>query len=149
AIYPENVRRAFSKYEPNSTLAYYVVVVEEISTGRVVAAATLVIEWKFIHHASSRGRVEDVVVDKEMRGKKMGALLNRILVALAKQVIFSSGFTLSAFHSVIECRNEHAYLAQFELSFCYGVREENHVVLGKVRLLFMHKLNKIAWLLHI
>ncbi|KAL6734101.1 hypothetical protein Aduo_004677 [Ancylostoma duodenale] len=67
-------------------LAYYVVVVEDLSSGRVVGAATLVIEWKFIHQAGCRGRVEDVVVDKEMRGRKMGALLNRILVAQAKQI---------------------------------------------------------------
>ncbi|PIO63929.1 hypothetical protein TELCIR_14459 [Teladorsagia circumcincta] len=53
--------------------------------GRVVGAATLVIEWKFIHQAGCRGRVEDVVVDKEMRGKKMGALLNKVLVGLAKK----------------------------------------------------------------
>ncbi|PIO68223.1 acetyltransferase, GNAT family [Teladorsagia circumcincta] len=56
------------------------------SNGRVVGAATLVIEWKFIHQAGCRGRVEDVVVDKDMRGKKMGALLNRVLVGLAKKV---------------------------------------------------------------
>ncbi|CAJ0607790.1 unnamed protein product [Cylicocyclus nassatus] len=75
--------RSMSSTRP---LAYYVVVVENVSSGKVVAAATLVIEWKFIHEAGCRGRVEDVVVDKEMRGKKMGALLNRILVALAKQI---------------------------------------------------------------
>ncbi|ETN73562.1 acetyltransferase, GNAT family [Necator americanus] len=75
--------KSMSKTRP---LAYFVVVIEDLSTGRVVAAATLVIEWKFIHEAGCRGRVEDVVVDKEMRGKKMGALLNRILVALAKQI---------------------------------------------------------------
>ncbi|XGW12314.1 hypothetical protein V3C99_013207 [Haemonchus contortus] len=66
--------------------SYYVVVIENLSDGRVVGAATLVVEWKFIHQAGCRGRVEDVVVDKEMRGKKMGGLLNKVLVALAKKL---------------------------------------------------------------
>lgn len=56
------------------------------STTRVVGAATLVLEWKFIHSAGSRGRVEDVVVDECMRGKKLGVLLNDVLVRLAKKV---------------------------------------------------------------
>lgn len=69
----------------------------------MVAAATLVIEWKFIHRAGCRGRVEDVVVDKEMRGRKIGALLNRILVALAKQVCSSwiAGFGYWEWISVV------------------------------------------------
>ena len=66
--------------------AYYVVVIEDESSQRVVGSATLVIEWKFIHSASCRGRVEDVVIDANMRGKKLGALLNRVLVALAKNI---------------------------------------------------------------
>ena len=56
------------------------------SSQKVVGSATLVIEWKFIHSASCRGRVEDVVIDAKMRGKKLGALLNRILVTLAKNI---------------------------------------------------------------
>lgn len=52
----------------------------------MVGSASLVLEWKFIHSAGQRGRVEDVVVDASMRGKKLGALLNRILANLAAQV---------------------------------------------------------------
>ncbi|GMS84226.1 hypothetical protein PENTCL1PPCAC_6401 [Pristionchus entomophagus] len=65
---------------------YFVCVVEELDSTRVVGAATLVLEWKFIHSAGSRGRVEDVVVDESMRGKKLGVLLNDVLVRLAKQM---------------------------------------------------------------
>ncbi|KAE9416850.1 hypothetical protein Angca_006568, partial [Angiostrongylus cantonensis] len=66
--------------------SYYIVVIEDLSSGRVVGTATLVLEWKFIHRVGCRGRVEDVVVDKNFRGKKIGALLNRTLVSLAKEV---------------------------------------------------------------
>ncbi|KAJ1365775.1 hypothetical protein KIN20_026207 [Parelaphostrongylus tenuis] len=79
----EDQFKRMSKITPQ---AYYIVVIEDLSNKRVVGTATLVIEWKFIHDAGSRGRVEDVVVDKDVRGRKMGALLNRTLVALAKQI---------------------------------------------------------------
>ncbi|WKX95562.1 hypothetical protein Q1695_012204 [Nippostrongylus brasiliensis] len=82
----EEFEQRFRSMKAGSSPPYYVVVIEDLSSGRVIGAATLVIEWKFIHHAGCRGRVEDVVVDKEMRGKKLGALLNRVLVALAKKV---------------------------------------------------------------
>uniref|UniRef100_A0A7I4Y3F4 Glucosamine 6-phosphate N-acetyltransferase n=2 Tax=Haemonchus contortus TaxID=6289 RepID=A0A7I4Y3F4_HAECO len=76
----------FKSMKMCSPPSYYVVVIENLNNGRVVGAATLVIEWKFIHQAGCRGRVEDVVVDKEMRGKKMGGLLNKLLVELAKKI---------------------------------------------------------------
>lgn len=82
----EEFRNRFRSMSLGETPSYYVVVIEDVSNGRVIGAATLVIEWKFIHQAGCRGRVEDVVVDKEMRGKKLGALLNKVLVALAKKV---------------------------------------------------------------
>uniref|UniRef100_A0A914V8C9 Glucosamine 6-phosphate N-acetyltransferase n=1 Tax=Plectus sambesii TaxID=2011161 RepID=A0A914V8C9_9BILA len=63
--------------------AYYVVVIEEKKTEQVVGSATLVLEWKFIHEAGARGRVEDVVVSDEMRGRQLGKVLNQHLVALA------------------------------------------------------------------
>ena len=46
---------------------HFVVVIEDTRCSKVVANATLLIERKFIHKASLRGRVEDVVVDKDYR----------------------------------------------------------------------------------
>ena len=57
----------------NST--YYVIVVEDRSMGRVVGAATMVRERKFIHSCGSVGRLEDVVVSDDYRGKQLGKLL--------------------------------------------------------------------------
>lgn len=55
--------------------AYFVcVVAERAAERRVVACASLVLEWKFIHAAGFRGRIEDVVVDAAMRGKRLGNL---------------------------------------------------------------------------
>jgi glucosamine-phosphate N-acetyltransferase len=48
----------------------------------VVATATLVREWKFIHSCGARGRIEDVVVDGAERGKHFGRILNEYLVRI-------------------------------------------------------------------
>ena len=59
--------------DSNST--YYVIVLEDRSLARVVGAATLVRERKFIHSCGSVGRLEDVVVSDDYRGKQLGKLL--------------------------------------------------------------------------
>lgn len=56
---------------PNS---YFVIVVEDVRTNRVISSCTVHIERKFIRNCSSRGRIEDVVVDDAYRGKQLGKL---------------------------------------------------------------------------
>ena len=64
---------------------YYVVVGEELSTGRVVAAGTVFVERKFIHGGCSVGHIEDIVVRKEARGKDLGRELISHLVHIAER----------------------------------------------------------------
>ena len=45
---------------------YLVTVIEDTNSGQVVGSATLVVEDKFIHNCGRVGRVEDVVVSKEV-----------------------------------------------------------------------------------
>ena len=45
---------------------YLVTVIEETTSRQVVGSATLVVEDKFIHNCGRVGRVEDVVVSKEV-----------------------------------------------------------------------------------
>eukprot|EP01136_Pigoraptor_vietnamica_P008167 Opistho-1_new@43158 len=54
---------------------YYVVVIEDPAVDRLVACATLVVELKFIHGASKRGHIEDVVVDEKQRGRQLGKVI--------------------------------------------------------------------------
>lgn len=63
---------------------YYVVVGEEQSTGKIVAAGTVFIEKKFIHKGSSVGHIEDIVIQKEARGKDLGKELISHLVHIAQ-----------------------------------------------------------------
>tara|TARA_R110002050_G_scaffold98830_8_gene205261 strand:- start:3125 stop:3643 length:519 start_codon:yes stop_codon:yes gene_type:complete len=65
-------------------LSYYVVVVEEVRSRRVVATATLFLEMKFIRNLGLCGHIEDVVVCDSQRGKGLGLLLIKELCHLAK-----------------------------------------------------------------
>jgi glucosamine-phosphate N-acetyltransferase len=53
---------------------YYVTVIEDTRSNKIIGAATLVIERKFIHGCGIRGRLEDVVVNDTYRGKQLGKL---------------------------------------------------------------------------
>merc|ERR1712013_619226 len=65
---------------------YYVVVVEDVNLARVIGAATLVVEKKFIHCCGLVGRLEDVVVSDEYRGRQLGKLVVSITSLLATKL---------------------------------------------------------------
>ncbi len=51
---------------------YYIIVIEHISTQKIVGCGTLFVEQKFIHSSGKVGHVEDVVVLDSQRGKQLG-----------------------------------------------------------------------------
>ncbi|CAD5118684.1 unnamed protein product [Dimorphilus gyrociliatus] len=65
---------------------YYIIVIEDLKNNRIIGTSSLIIEHKFIHTAGQRGRIEDVVVDNEFRGKQLGKLLVQALVLVAKKL---------------------------------------------------------------
>ncbi|VDN59113.1 unnamed protein product [Dracunculus medinensis] len=69
--------------------SYYIIVIEDtrhVVNKMIVASATLSVELKFIHSATCRGRIEDVIVDEKMRGQNLGKVLLLYLVTLARFV---------------------------------------------------------------
>merc|ERR1711874_844209 len=62
---------------------YFIIVVEDVAEEKVVGAATLLVERKFIHQCGQVGRVEDVVVSNEYRGRQLGKLLVSTVTRLA------------------------------------------------------------------
>ena len=68
--------------ELSSNPAYSVFVGEK--DGKIVCAATLLIEQKFIHQCSNVGHIEDVVVDSSFRGTGVGLALIQRLISHAK-----------------------------------------------------------------
>lgn len=65
---------------------YFIVVIEDVTTKRVVAATTLFLEYKFIWSNGLRGRIEDVVVDDKYRGRKLGKTVVSACVQLSKKL---------------------------------------------------------------
>jgi len=65
----------------------YMVVIEALGSSptKLVAAATLLVEYKFIHEAGKCGHIEDVVVDSSARGLGLGKIIIRRLVELAHE----------------------------------------------------------------
>jgi len=61
----------------------HIVVIAELD-GKIVGATTLLIEPKFIHKGGSVGHIEDVVVDKNFQGQKIGEKIMRYLLEFAK-----------------------------------------------------------------
>merc|ERR1712061_158914 len=65
---------------------YFIIVVEDVAEEKVVGAATLLLGRKFIHQCGQVGRVEDVVVSDEYRGRQLGKLLVSSCSLLAKRL---------------------------------------------------------------
>ena len=77
---------------------HYIVVIEDTETAKVVANATLLVEKKFIHGAVNRGRIEDVVVDKDYRKLHLGSFLVELLTVLSRE--------LGCYKVTLDCKSE-------------------------------------------
>ncbi|KAK2079404.1 hypothetical protein QBZ16_003095 [Prototheca wickerhamii] len=51
---------------------YYIAVIEDTESQKVVGSASLVIEQKFLRNGGKCGHIEDVVVDSACRGHRLG-----------------------------------------------------------------------------
>jgi len=93
---------------------YFVVVVEDTEQDRVVGAATLVVERKFIHQCGQVGRLEDVVVSDQYRGRQLGKLVVSVCSLLA--------FKLSCYKMTLNCQDK---MIKFYSSLGYKSEEGN------------------------
>ena len=66
--------------------AHYIVVIEDLAEEKVICAGTLAVERKFIHTAALRGRLEDVVVHTDYRGRHLGELMVGIITELSRHI---------------------------------------------------------------
>jgi glucosamine-phosphate N-acetyltransferase len=71
-----------SRFLELQTSNIHIFVIED--KGKIIASGTLLIEPKFIHRISNVGHIEDVVISKEYRGKKIGKMLVQHLIDTAK-----------------------------------------------------------------
>ena len=83
--------KIFDKIENNPDQIIVVALIE----GKVVGAATLLLESKFIHNGGIAGHIEDVVVDKNYQGQKIGEKIIKYLLEFAK--------TKGCYKTILDC----------------------------------------------
>ncbi|KAL1857451.1 hypothetical protein VTK73DRAFT_8090 [Phialemonium thermophilum] len=66
--------------------SYFVIVIEDTSRGKVVGTGALIVERKFVHRLGRVGHIEDIAVDKDQQGKKLGLRLIQALDYIAEKV---------------------------------------------------------------
>ncbi len=79
-IEKSKAKEIFEKINANPD---HIIAVAELD-GKIVGATTLLIESKFIHDGGLVGHIEDVVVDKEYQGQKIGEKIMNYLIEIAK-----------------------------------------------------------------
>ena len=77
----ETADAVFTKIQSNPD---HIIAVAE-HEGKIVGATTLLIESKFIHQGGLVGHIEDVVVDKNHQGKKIGEKIMKYLLEIAQK----------------------------------------------------------------
>lgn len=71
----------FNKLDSNTHIYVY----EDIEAQKIIGSATLLFEQKFIHNGGLVAHLEDVVVDSESRGFRIGQRLIQKIIEIAKQ----------------------------------------------------------------
>ena len=84
--------------------SYYILVVEDLSKKKICATITHVYEQKFLRNIGARGRIEDVVVDEQYRGRKLSKLLLDVAIQLSK--------LLGCYKLSLECKDHLLKLYQ-------------------------------------
>jgi len=79
-IEKSKAKEIFEKINANPD---HIIAVAELD-GKIVGATTLLIESKFIHNGGLVGHIEDVVVNKEYQGQKIGEKIMKYLIEIAK-----------------------------------------------------------------
>jgi len=76
-------KKAEEIFEKISINPNHIIAVAEVE-GKIVGATTLLIEPKFIHDGGLVGHIEDVVVDKNYQGQRIGEKIMKYLLEIAK-----------------------------------------------------------------
>ena len=91
---PQRAREVFRRLDGNPDC----VVAVAVAGGRVVGAATLLIEHKFINQAGRAGHIEDVAVAADRQGRGIGGALIRYLLARAAEA--------GCYKTILDCADD-------------------------------------------
>jgi len=96
---------------------YASIVIEHVESKRVVASGTLIVERKFIHALGLCGHIEDIVVDKSQRGKRLGLYVIETLKHIGK--------SMGCYKIILDCNDGNIAFYQK----CGFEKKENEMVL--------------------
>ena len=54
---------------PHLSKTYFIIVIEDFETGKIVGSGTIFLQLKFIRNSGTSGHIEDIVVNGDYRGK--------------------------------------------------------------------------------
>ena len=89
--------KAVDIFEKINSNPDYIVAVAELD-GSIVGSTTLLIEQKFIHNGGLVGHIEDVVVNKDFQGQKIGEKIMKYLLEKAKN--------LGCYKTILDCTDD-------------------------------------------
>lgn len=103
-------------YEISKNTNHKIYILEQ--NNKIVSCATLIIEPKFIHNCSSVAHIEDVVVDKESRGQRLGKKIINFLTNEAKsfgcyKIILDCSEENVGFYEKCDYTNKGRYMAKY------------------------------------
>lgn len=91
----ESYIKQYNMIKENTNHKIYVL--EE--NNKIISCGTLLIEPKFIHNCSNVGHIEDIVVDKNLRGKGLGKKIINFLTEESKKY--------NCYKVILDCSNNH------------------------------------------
>ncbi len=92
-----NKDKAEKIFENISSNSNHIVAIAELDE-KIVASVTLLIEPKFIHNGGLVGHIEDVVVDKNFQGQKIGGKIIKYVLEIAKN--------RGCYKTILDCTDE-------------------------------------------
>lgn len=81
---PSISKENFDEYVSKQNDFHQTLVLKDENNKKIIGSITVFIEQKLIRNYGKVGHIEDVVIDNEYRGKKLGALLIEKAVELCK-----------------------------------------------------------------
>ena len=88
------------KYEENFNKlpeCHKLFIIGDITKNTIVSIGSLIIETKFIHNCGKVGHIEDIVVDRNIRGKGLGKMIVNYLSKLSND--------LGCYKCILNCSN--------------------------------------------
>lgn len=91
--------KQFELMKTSKPPSYYILVIINTETDKIIAVGSLFIEYKFIRNLGSSGHIEDIAVDTSVQGKGLGKKIINALTLLSE--------SLGAYKVILDCSTDN------------------------------------------